>query len=217
VDWEGRGGRAVARYREGEERVGEGEEPDQRQRRLTRRANAAWAAGLCLLMAGREEDGRAWLRRAADGYRESWDAGAPPGSWGRPIAATKALLVAGDDASAAAGWALEAGAAGAASPIGRYAAALALLVLGRDDEARAVAQTLRGRDDFPRDVAEALAALAAGNGIAYAAAVEDVLRSFETRDEFLEDVAVADTALALERLAAQRGLATGLRRSDRLP
>jgi hypothetical protein len=44
-----------------------------------------------------------------------------------------------------------------------------------------------------------------------------VLRSFETREEFLEDTAVADTALALERLAAARGIASGLRPSERLP
>ena len=35
-------------------------------------------------------------------------------------------------------------------PIGAYAGTLALLVLGRDAEARALASTLRGRDDFPR-------------------------------------------------------------------
>ena len=126
-------------------------------------------------------------------------------------------MLAGDDASGAARWALEAGAAGAGSPIGRYAGVLALLVLGRDDEAAEAADALRGRDNFPRDVAEALASLAAGNGAAYAAAVEDVLRSFEARDEFLEDVPVADTALVLELLAARRGLASGLRPSERLP
>ena len=37
------------------------------------------------------------------------------------------------------------------------------------------------------------------------------------RAEFLEDVPVADTALVLERLAAPRGLASGLPASERLP
>ncbi len=129
----------------------------------------------------------------------------------------KALLVAGDDASETARAALEAGAVDAESPIGRYAGTLALLVLGRDDEASALAATLAGRDDFPADVAAALAALAAGDGAAYAEAAESILRSFETRDEFLEDAAVADTLLALQRLAAARGLAVELRPSPVLP
>jgi len=62
-------------------------------------------------------------------------ADAPPGSWGRPIGAIKARVLAGDwdGAAADARWALEAGAAEADSPIGRYAAALALLVLGDDE------------------------------------------------------------------------------------
>jgi hypothetical protein len=217
MGWDERAREASARYRDGERRVGEADDPDQRQRQLTRLGNAAWAAGLCLLMSHRDEEAREWLHRAAARYRESWDAGAPPESWGRPIAATKALLLAGGDASDAARWALDAGAAGAGSPIGRYAAVLALLVLGRDAEAVDAVEALRGRDDFPREVAEAVASLAAGDGAAYAAAVEDVLRSFEARSEFLEDVPVADTALVLELLAARRGLASGLRPSGRLP
>jgi tetratricopeptide (TPR) repeat protein len=210
VEWEERYERAAARYRGGEQRG-----LDQRQ--LTQLGNAAWAAGLCLLMAGREDEAAEWLRRAAARYRESWDAGAPPDSWGRPVAAMKALLLAGDDAGTAARWALDAGAAEADSPIGRYAATLALLVLGRDDEALALAATLRGRVDFPDDVAAALEALASHGGPGYAAALDDVLRSFETRDEFLEDVPVADTVLVLERLAAERGIASELRFSERLP
>ena len=69
-------------------------------------------------------------------YRESWP-DAPPGSWGRPIGAMKSRLIAGDLAGARddARWALDAGAAESESPIGRYAAALAHLVLGEDDAA----------------------------------------------------------------------------------
>jgi len=197
INWSERFERAAERYRGGETRG-----LDQRQ--LTQLANAAWAAGLSLLMAGRDDEAAAWLRTAAARYRESWDAGAPPDSWGRPIAATKALLLAGDDATEAARWALEAGAEQAESPIGRYAATLALLVLGRDGDAAALAATLG--DGFPEDVAAALAALAAHDADAYAAAARRVLRSFETRDAFLEDLPVADTALVLDRLARERGL-----------
>src|SRR5438270_11881759 len=134
MGWNERAEAAIARYRGGERRG-----LDDRQ--LTQLGNAAWAAGLCLLMDDRADEAAEWLTRAAARYRESWDA-APPDSWGRPIAAMKALLLAGTDASEAARWALDAGAAGAASPVGRYAGTLALLVLGRNPEARALASSL---------------------------------------------------------------------------
>jgi len=143
-------------------------------------------------MLGRADDSADWLHRAADRYRESFP-DAPPGSWGRPIGAMKALLLVGDDAREAARWALDAGAADAGSPIGRYAGTLALLVLGRDEEAAALALTLE--DDFPSDVAAALSALAAHDAGAYRDAVDSVRRSFEEREAFLEDVPVPDTAL----------------------
>jgi hypothetical protein len=210
VDWNAKADAAIARYR-----AGEGREADQRQ--LTQLANAAWAAGLWLLMAGRRDEAIGWLRQAAARYRESWDAGAPPDSWGRPIAAMKALLIAGDDAADAARWALEAGARDAESPIGRYAGALALLVLGEDVEARALASTLRGRDDFPEAVADALVTTAAADRAGYLLAIEDVLESFEQRTDFLEDVSVADTVLVLQRLAAARDADVELRASPLLP
>lgn len=216
MDWAERTDAAIARYRDGESRLGNATDEDPRQRQLTRLGNTAWAAGLCLLMAGRHADSSAWLRRAEERYRESWQ-DAPPDSWGRPIGAMKALLLAGDDAGAAARWALDAGAAEAPSPIGAYAGTLALLVLGRDAEASTLAATLRDRDDFPRDVADALASVAAANRSGYVAAIEDVLESFETRTDFLEDVAVADTVLVVQRLAARRDLAVTLRPSPRLP
>jgi hypothetical protein len=201
---------AIARYESGEAR-----EADQRQ--LTQLGNAAWAAGLALLMEGRREEAAAWLRRAAARYRESWDAGAPPDSWGRPIAAMKALVLVGDDASDAARWALDAGAAEADSPIGRYAGALAYLVLGEDVEARTLGSTLRGRDDFPEAVADAVVTVAAADRAGYLLAVEDVLESFEARTEFLEDIAVADTVLVFQRFAAARDAAVDLPSSPLLP
>lgn len=200
----------MVRYREGEGR-------DLDQRGLTQRGNAAWAAGLCLLMDGRDDESAAWLRCGAERYRESWDAGAPADAWGRPIAAMKALLLAGADASAAARWALDAGAPAAESPIGRYAATLAFLVLHRDVEARMSAETLVGRDDFPRDIGDALLMIAGLDRNEYAAAVLSVLESFEQRTGFLEDVRVADTVLVLQILAAERGMAIELPLSDLLP
>ena len=209
MTWAERAEAAIARYEGGETRG-----LDQRQ--LTQLANSAWAAGLCLLMDGRTDEARTWLRRAATRYRESWE-GAPPDSWGRPIAAMKALLLAGGDATEAARWALEAGASSAPSPIGRYAAALALLVLGDDVEARALGSTLRGLEDFPAAVADAIVTIAAADRAGYLLAIADILESFEQRAEFLEDVRVADTVLVLQLLAAERGAAADLPPSELLP
>jgi hypothetical protein len=188
-------------------------EPDERS--LVRKGNAAYAAGLGLLMA-EDPDAADWLRRAAATWRESWQGGE---SWGRPIGAVKASLLAGDEAAAEqhARWALEAGAEASESPIGRYAAALALLVLERWADARHVADSLRDRDDFPHDVAAALAYVSAHDVVGYAEAIESVVESFETRMEFLEDAPVADTALVLDLLARRRGIEIDLPDSDVLP
>jgi len=202
ANWSEQASAAIARYEGGESR-------DLDERQLMQLANAAWAAGLCLLMDGRRDESAVWLRRAAERYRESWG-DAPAGSWGRPIAAMKALLLAGDDASDAARWALDAGAAEAESPIGRYAATLALIVLHRDAEARSLAETLVGRDDFPRDVADALWMIAGFDRTEYAIAIENLIEDFEGRSEFLEGVRVADTILVLQVLAAEREMAVDL-------
>jgi len=214
-DWAAHLAREEARYRDGEARLADdsnaGGDRDARQRQLTRLGNAAGGAGLSLLMLGRRNEADDWLARAAGRYRESFR-DAPPGSWGRPIGAVKSLVLAGDWAQAdeAARWALESGAADADSSIGRYAAAVALLVLGRGPEAREHADAIRTRDDFPKDVGDALAFLAAEDVAGYATAVESVLESFETRDEYLEDLPVADTVLVLQALAERRGMAVEL-------
>ena len=204
-DWAGHLERERRRYEDGEARLPD--EPDERQRQLTRMGNAAGGAGLALLMQGRRDEAATWFARAAERYRESFPE-APPGSWGRPIGALKARVLAGDWRAAEdeARWALEAGAAEAESPIGRYAAALALLTLGRDSESRVQADAIRTRDDFPNAVGDALAYIAARDVLGYIEAVEDVLESFETRGEYLEDIPVADTVLVLQALAARRGL-----------
>ena len=197
MDWRERYERAAARYAAGETR-----ELDERQ--LVQLANSAWAAGLSLLMAGDGEGAAEWLMRSAARYRESWDAGAATDAWGRPIGALKALLIAGASAEDAARWTLDIGAARAESPIGRYAASLALLVLGRDEESAQLAESLTGA--FPDDVAAAVGAIARDDGASYAEAVARVRRVFDERDDFLEDLPVPDTALALDVLAARRGL-----------
>jgi hypothetical protein len=209
TDWNEHLRREVGRYEDGEARLPE--DPDARQRQLTRMGNAAGGAGLSLLMSGRGDEASEWFHRAADRYRDSI-ADAPAGSWGRPIGAMKALVMANDwpAAEEAARWALELGAAEADSPIGRYAAALALLILGRDHDAVIHADTIRTSDGFPHDVGDALAFIAAEDLIGYIFAVESVLESFETRGEYLEDIPVADTVLVLQALAARRGIAAEL-------
>ena len=123
---------------------------------------------------------------------------------------TRVLAGDWDTAGREADFTLEQGAADAPSPIGRYAACLALLVLGRDEEARPLADALRTEDGFPHDVGDALAMLAARDRVGYVEAVECVLASFETRDTHLEDVPVAETVIVLQALAARRDLAADL-------
>lgn len=209
--WEEHFRREEARYRDGEARLPGDLDPDNRQRQLTRLGNAAGGAGLALLMEGRKPEAAEWFCRAADRYRESFE-DAPPGSWGRLIGAVKAYVLAGDrkGARAAAEWTLSQGAEKAESPIGRYAACLALLVLGRDQEARPLASSLRERADFPPAVADALATLTAEDRLGYIEAIEAVLESFETRDEYLEDMPVADTVIVLQALAIEREIAAEL-------
>jgi|SRR5579884_56809 len=208
MDWA-----AFARDREARY-AGQHGEPDERS--LIRKGNVAYAAALARLMAGERDEAAEWFRRAAAAWRESWRGGE---SWGRPIGALKASLLAGDEAAVEelARWTLELGTATAASPIGRYAAALALLALRRWPEARHVAESLRERDDFPRDVGDALATISATDVAGYAEAIESVVESFETRADFLEDARVADTALVLDLFARRRGIEIDLPASDVLP
>jgi hypothetical protein len=203
--------REEERYRDGEGRLPDEADHDARQRQLTRMGNAAAGAALAELIAGNTESAREWFGRAVERYRESYEH-APPGSWGRPIGILKARVLAGDwdGAEADARWTLEQGATEAESPIGRYAGCLALLVLGRDSEARVLADGLRTHADFPAAVGDALAMIAAEDPLGYVEAVESVLESFEARDEYLEDLPVADTVMVLQALAARRGIAAEL-------
>jgi hypothetical protein len=209
ADWVERAARAEERFEDGATRLPD--DPDERQRQLTRMGNAAWAAGLSLLMLGGRAEADEWLRRAADTYRESW-ADAPPGSWGRPIGAMKSRLIAGDldGARDDARWALDAGAASSESPIGRYAAALADLVLEEDGAAAALVPTLRGVESIPTAVLDSLVALAERDAAEYDVFISALVADFESREEFLEDIPVADTVLAFQALAAERGMAAAL-------
>ena len=56
-------------------------------------------------------------------------------------------------------------------------------------------------------MADALASLAGGDAEGYKDAIGRVLESFERREDYLEDIPVADTVIVLEALAVRRGLA----------
>jgi hypothetical protein len=209
MDWEEHAEREEERYSDGLGRLPD--DPDARQKQLVRIAMAAGGAGLARLMQGRAVEAAGWFARSAKRYRESY-ADAPPGSWGRLIGALKSRILAGDWSGAVddATWVLEQRPAEFDSPIGTYAAVLALLVLAEDEDATATANALTGTE-FPEPVAVALQGLAAHDRDAYGDGVRRVLESFETREEYLEDVPVADTVVVLEALADRRGLGAGLR------
>jgi len=187
------------------------QEPDARQKQLVRAAMAAGGVGLARLMQGRDAEAAGWFTRSAERYRESWP-DAPPASWGRLIGALKARVLARDweGAETDARWALEQDSAADGSPIGAYAAMLAHLILGQDTEATQLRGALEDEEAFPAAVAAALSAVARGHAEDYAVAVAAVLGSFEERDEYLEDIPVADTVIVLEALAERRGMATRL-------
>jgi hypothetical protein len=208
VDWDAHAEREEARYADGLARLPD--DRDGRQKQLVRVAMAAGGAGLARLMQGRRAEAAGWFSRSAERYRESYD-GAPPGSWGRLIGALKSRILAGDWTGAAddAQWALEQRPGESHSPIGAYAGVLALLALAEDEQASRASQAVKS-PDFPEAVADALVALAAHQREGYAEAVKRVLESFETREEYLEDIPVADTVIVLEGLAARRGLSAGL-------
>jgi len=216
VDWAAKRAWAEAEHERRLATPAAGDERD--DLRLAGIAGASWAGGLAALMLGDEDGAAVLLRRAADEYRTSWDA-APGASWGRPIAALRCRLIAGDTSGARpdAEAALAAGAREATGPIGGYCAALALLVLGRDEEAAPVADELAAGGLDPVAVAHALDALARSDAPAYERSRRGVLASFESREAYLEDVPVADTVLVLDALAGERGMAMEPLSSPLLP
>ena len=82
--------------------------------------------------------------------------------------------------------------------------------VGEDAGDGALAETLVGVDAIPPGVTDSLIALATSDEAGYERAIRALLADFEARDEFLEDIAVADTVVALQMLAAERGSAVPL-------
>jgi hypothetical protein len=172
---------------------------------LLDRALAAERRGHEALLAGDAAAGADAMREAAGHYRGSWEA-APPDAFGRLVGMLKAAVIAGD-AEDEAPYARAATPGTPASPVASYALAIAALVEGDDDVAADAAERMRmATPPFARAGA-ALAAIATGDAEAYAAALEEIVADFASRDEHLTGVPIADTALMLERLAEPRGLA----------
>jgi hypothetical protein len=166
-------------------------------------------AGQRALLARDEEGARAAFRAAAELYRKSWEA-APPRSYGRLIGLLKSAILAGGGHEAAYYVRSALADEDVASPPGAYAQGLAALIAGDDEAARAWAARMRGGSDAFERTADALGALAARDPVAYAAALEAIVHDFEQRADHLTGVAIADTAVMIERLAAPRALAAAV-------
>jgi hypothetical protein len=157
-----------------------------------------------LLLAEDEAAAEPLLREVASLYRRSWEA-AHATAYGRLTGMLKAAILAGGGEEEAAF--ARAGVGEPETPAAAYAVGLAALVGGDDAAAQDAARTMSGGDEAFTRAGAAIGALAAQDGDRYAAALEAIVRDFEARERHVTGVAIADTALVLERLAERRGLA----------
>lgn len=157
-----------------------------------------------LLLGGNKEAAAGAFHEVAKLYRRSWEQ-APAGAYGRLAGMLKAAILAGEAGDEAA-YARDQ-LAGAHSPASAWVLALAALVQGDAREASSAARTMGEGDEAFVRTAEAVDALALRDAGRYAEAVAEIVRDFERRDQHLTGVAIADTAVVLERLAEDRGIA----------
>jgi hypothetical protein len=160
------------------------------------------------LLAGDHDAARAAYARAAEQYRASW-ALAPPKSYGRLVGLLKAAVLAGHAAPAAAEVRaeLDGDADAEGSPVASYVLAVAALIAGDDDEVAVRAERMEPRGEAFERTAAALRALAARDAGAYAAALAAIEADFAARTDHLTGVPIADTAVMLELIAGERGMA----------
>jgi hypothetical protein len=157
------------------------------------------------LLAGDRTTATAKFGEAAQGYRESFNC-APPHSYGRLVGMLKAAIIAGNPAEAAR-FARAALVEADATPTSGYASAIAALVVDDAEAARAGAALMSGGDARFGRAARAASALADGDPGRYAQACRDIVADFAARTDHLTGVAIADTAVMFEILAAERGMA----------
>ena len=178
----------------------------ERHRELLDLALAHEGLGHRALLAGDGDQATAKLSSAARFYRESWQE-APPRSFGRLVGMLKAAVIAGDAEEEARYARAELGDDDGDSPASWYALAIAALVEGDDQLAEhAAAGMEEGSDAFVR-AARAVRALARTDRTEYADAVRAIVADFESREDHLTGVPIADTAVMLELLAERRGMA----------
>ena len=160
------------------------------------------------LLAGDHDAARAAYARAVEQYRASWEL-APPKSYGRLVGLLKAAVLAGQAQAAAAEVRaeLDGDEDAEGSPVASYVLAVAALILGDDDEVAVRAARMEPRGEAFERTATALRALAARDADAYAAALAAIEADFAAREDHLTGVAIADTAVMLELLAGERGMA----------
>ena len=93
------------------------------------------------------------------------------------------------------------------SPVASYVRAVAAVILEDDDAVPALAARMEPRGEAFERTAAALRALAARDAGAYAAALTAIEADFAARSDHLTGVAIADTAVMLELIAGERGMA----------
>lgn len=171
---------------------------------LMREAVRADGEAYRALLAGDAAAARRHLGEAVERYRASWRQ-APPRSYGRLVAALKSAVIAGGGADVAEEVRREVTAGD--SPTACYALAVAALVVGDDAAVAPLAAGMRAGDPPFRRAGDALEAIAARDAAGYGAAVRAIVDDFAARDAHLTGVPIADTAVLLEHLAADRGMA----------
>jgi len=152
------------------------------------------------LMAGRPAGDA--LERARRAYLAS-HAESGSRSWGRLVGALKMAILAGDEVVETARLAIAETDGVEPTASTAYARALAQVALGEEPE---VGPMLDAGEAFER-TGRALQALGDRDQAAYGGALREIVADFESRESHLSGVAIADTALVLERLAGERGMA----------
>jgi hypothetical protein len=184
---------------------------DGEHRELMMAAIATEGEAHAALLAGDHDAARAAYARAVEQYRASWEL-APPKSYGRLVGLLKAAVLGGraEPAAAEVRAALDGDEAAEGSPVASYVLAVAALIVGDDEDVAVRAARMEPRGEAFERTASALRALADRDAGAYATAVAAIEADFSARSEHLTGVAIADTAVMLELLAAERGMAAGL-------
>ncbi len=153
-----------------------------------------------MLMAG-DPGAAGAMREVADLYRRSWEA-APPRSYGRLIGMLKASVLSGsgDTAREAAAYVRGEIEGAGDSPASSYAVALAALIEGDRTAALRASRGMRSGSEAFERAADGIEAVATGDRERLQEVVAAIVADFASRTEHLTGVAIADTAVVLERL-----------------